>query len=117
MSRCRWTSEELQDAQKTGQAVIKEVKNARKDIIQVVSTLSASNVEPTACHESVAKKESPRLDTSCRYRVRITSFRNHLSDPDGLSCKAVIDGFVLAGLLADDSAKQIESIQQAQIKI
>ena len=44
-------------------------------------------------------------------------YRHRLADPDGLSVKAVIDGIVEAGLLANDTAEEIESITHRQVKI
>lgn len=80
-------------------------------------SVSTPHMEPIAIHESVAKKESPRLDTSGRVHLRITGYRHRLCDPDGQSTKALVDSFVLANVLADDTAKQIEGIEMCQEKI
>ena len=50
-------------------------------------------------------------------RLDFVHYRYKLADPDGLSVKAVIDGIVEAGLLRDDSAKEIDSISHKQVKI
>jgi Holliday junction resolvase RusA-like endonuclease len=39
-----------------------------------------------------------------------------LADIDGLSIKAAIDGIVEAGILADDSPKQVKEIRNSQSK-
>ena len=51
-------------------------------------------------------------------QVRITFHctRKRLSDVDNLCGKAAIDGIVKAGLLADDSAKQVEEVRYRQVK-
>lgn len=43
-----------------------------------------------------------------RVRISVHSVRKRLVDPDAISTKAVIDGIVAAGVLKDDSAKEIE---------
>ena len=90
----------------------------RKQVVAKNSpTLPAPDVEPIASHESVAKKESPRLDSSGRVHLRITGYRHRLCDPDGQSAKALVDSFVLANVLTDDSTKQIEGIEMRQEKV
>ena len=50
--------------------------------------------------------------------VRVTFYhtRKRLADIDGLSGKAAIDGLVEAGILTDDSAKQIAEVRHCQSK-
>ena len=50
--------------------------------------------------------------------VRITfhHVRKRLADIDGLSGKAAIDGIVKAGILADDSPKQVAEVSHTQSK-
>ncbi len=61
------------------------------------------------------KNEIKRLDKRCD--VHFHSRRHRLADPDGLSGKAVLDGIVNSGLLADDSAKEIGKVSHSQEKI
>ena len=77
--------------------------------------VSAANVESVVGNELLGKKKTPRLDTPCS--LHIHSRRHRLADPDGISCKAAIDGLVLAGVLPDDSAKYVKEITQSQEKI
>ena len=56
----------------------------------------------------VEKKTDKRLDTPVN--ITVTSYRKRKHDPDGVSCKAVLDGIVRAGLLQDDSCKEVNSI-------
>lgn len=74
-----------------------------------------ANVEQTFGNEPLAAKKTPRLDTRCS--LHIHSRRHRLADPDGISCKAAIDGLVLAGVLPDDSAKYVKEVSQSQEKI
>jgi hypothetical protein len=56
-----------------------------------------------------------RFDT--QVCIDVVHYRYRLADPDGLSVKAAIDGIHKAGILIDDSAKEIEAISHRQIKI
>ena len=56
----------------------------------------------------------PRLNS--QYDLYVHSHRKRLADIDGLSAKAVIDGCIKSGLLADDSPKHIKSITFSQSK-
>lgn len=61
------------------------------------------------------KKEVKRLDK--RVSIHIESKRHRLADPGGISHKATIDGIVNAGILPDDSTKEIKEIRESQTKI
>lgn len=79
------------------------------------TTVPNADMEQTFGNEPLAAKKTPRLDTRCS--LHIHSRRHRLADPDGISCKAAIDGLVLAGVLPDDSAKYVKEITQSQEKI
>ena len=49
--------------------------------------------------------------------IIVNSYRKRLCDPDGISAKAVIDGIVKAGILSDDTTKQISEVRFKQTKI
>lgn len=49
-------------------------------------------------------------------RVHFHHTRARLADLDGLSAKALLDGLVAAGILADDSPEQIAEITHSQSK-
>lgn len=53
---------------------------------------------------------------SSQVRVIIYHFRKRQIDPDNLSVKAVLDGIVSAGILADDTPLQIKEITHKQFK-
>lgn len=72
-------------------------------------------MEPIARHEPVAKKGNSGLDKKCR--IHVHSRTKRLADPDGRSCKAAIDGIVLATLLQDDSSEFVTEVLQSQEKI
>ena len=63
---------------------------------------------------SVAKEKIEGFDSPVS--IHIHSVRNRLADPDGISFKAVIDGLVHAGILSDDTTKQIKEVTSSQEK-
>ena len=67
-----------------------------------------ADLEPDAGHAALPTQEAPRFDSPVH--IRVISYRKLNHDPDGVSVKAVLDGIVRAGILADDSAKQIAEI-------
>lgn len=71
-------------------------------------------VEQPAGHAPFPAKEMPRFDSPVR--IVVTSYRSHNHDPDGVSVKALLDGLVQAGILRDDSTKQVESVTLQSIK-
>lgn len=52
-----------------------------------------------------------------KVNIHIESFRYRLADPDGISGKAAIDGLVDAGILPDDSAKEIQAVIFSQVRV
>jgi len=62
----------------------------------------------------MAAKKDKRCNP--RYDLHVHSIRKRLVDIDGISAKAAIDGIVKAGLLSDDSAKEIREIKFTQEK-
>ena len=51
-----------------------------------------------------------------KVRIDVLHVRGRLVDPDNLSVKAVIDGLVRAGVLRDDSPKEVEEVRHRQVK-
>ena len=49
--------------------------------------------------------------------IRICSYRTRQVDTDGISAKAIIDGLVACGLLADDSPKYVAEVSYTQQKV
>lgn len=81
----------------------------------ICPSFSPADLEQALSHESVGKKTFAGLDTQCS--IHIHSKRRRLADPDGISGKYLIDGFVNTKLLRDDSAKQIKQVTFSQEKI
>lgn len=79
------------------------------------TALSAADMEPSACNESVAESKIKAMDSPCR--INFHSRRYRLTDADGCSGKAALDGLVHAGLLPDDSAQYVEKVSHTQEKI
>jgi Holliday junction resolvase RusA-like endonuclease len=71
------------------------------------ASLPTANVEQIVGNASFRAKEMPRFDSPVN--IKVTSYRKRNTDPDGISAKAVLDGLVRAGILADDSAKEVKS--------
>jgi hypothetical protein len=88
-------------------------KGEKKNDRQIA--VSFANLEPPLGHAPLGTQETPRLDTPCR--LHIHSRRHRLTDPDGISAKAAIDGLVLAGVLPDDSAQCVSQVTFSQEKI
>jgi hypothetical protein len=75
----------------------------------------AADVElPTSC-EPVAAGKGAAFNS--RVDIEIVSYRSRLADADGISAKAAIDGIVAAGILRDDSAKEVREVRFRQIKV
>jgi len=77
-------------------------------------TNTTTNVESNSGDASVRKESFARFNS--RVRIHIHSLRRRLADPDGISAKAAIDGLVKAGILKDDSAKEVAEITYTQEK-
>lgn len=84
----------------------------RKSTINYHSSVSTSNMEQDSRNESLGKEKTPALDLPCT--LIVASFRKRPSDVDGLSAKYVIDGIVHAGLLPDDTSKEIKEVRFQQ---
>lgn len=56
--------------------------------------------------DATLPKDRAQEETS-RVNIHVRSYRRLNCDPDGISAKAALDGIVEAGILADDSAKQV----------
>lgn len=61
-----------------------------------------ADMEPDTGDATFRADEAPRFTAPCR--LHFHHVRKRLADLDGLSVKAVIDGLVHAGILADDSS-------------
>jgi len=76
-------------------------------------TLPPTNMEPDTGYEPLAKEKATGLDP--RLDITVISYRRRNHDPDGISIKAALDGIVRAGLLRDDSTKEIRKITYKSI--
>tara|TARA_R110000765_G_scaffold376382_1_gene467129 strand:- start:243 stop:494 length:252 start_codon:yes stop_codon:yes gene_type:complete len=71
-------------------------------------------VEPNLSHAPLATKSIERFDSPIS--IHVHSIRKRLTDPDGISCKAVIDGLVHSGILIDDSPTYVKEVTYSQEK-
>lgn len=76
--------------------------------------VSAANLEQNSSDAPLATKEAQGQDP--RVSIHVHSIRKRLTDADGISAKAAIDGLVLAGLLPDDSPKYVKQVTYSQEK-
>ena len=74
-----------------------------------------ADVELPASSESVGAGKGAAFDS--RVGITIVSYRTRLADADGVSGKAVIDGLVNCGVLANDTTKEIAEVRYRQIKV
>ena len=95
---CKWPGNKL---------ICKRCTESRTPI-----ALQVADLEPITKHESVGKKKARRAPTPCR--IGVHSIRKRLADPDGISCKAVLDGLTEAGVIADDDAKNVKGLSFTQ---
>ena len=56
----------------------------------------------------------PKYDTLVD--IHVHSIRKRLTDADGVSAKAAIDGLIHAGLLKNDSPKEVRKVSYSQEK-
>lgn len=78
------------------------------------TTFPTAYMEPNIIYESVGQEKTDKADT--RLSIHVHSIRKRLTDADGISAKAAIDGLVLAGLLPDDSPKYVKEVTYSQEK-
>ncbi len=76
--------------------------------------VSLPDLESFIIYESISKGEFEALATQCR--LHIHSKRRRLTDADGVSAKAAIDGLVHGGLLQDDSPEFVQEVSYSQAK-
>lgn len=82
--------------------------------IESNDTTTNANVESDSGNAAFRADEVTTIPAPCC--VTFTHTRKRLADPDGVSTKAVLDGFVQVGVLADDSAQQVTEVRHCQVK-
>lgn len=88
-----------------------EQKKTRK---RDYTPLSLTDLESFIIHESLSAHGFEEMATQCR--IHIHSKRKRLTDADGVSAKAAIDGLVHGGLLQDDSPEFVQEVSYSQAK-
>ena len=96
----RWTEKEYQDF----------LKRPNKNHIPV----SVADLESSVGDESMAEKKAPRFDRPVS--IHIHSKRKRLTDADGACSKYLIDAIIDAGILRDDSPKEVKEVIHSQEK-
>lgn len=78
------------------------------------STNTPANVEPNPRNDELREAEATAFNSPVR--IHVHSIRNRLTDADGISAKAAIDGLVHAGILEDDSPAFVKEVTYSQEK-
>jgi hypothetical protein len=74
-----------------------------------------TDLERTASDEQVETCGRAAFDSPVS--IRIDSYRIRLADVDGISAKAVLDGLVLAKVIANDTTKEVKEVLFSQTKV
>lgn len=74
-----------------------------------------ANDQPNDGDERHKVEQMQAFDTPVH--LRVIHYRARLCDPDNLNAKGVIDAIVKAGILSDDSAKEVTSVTHSQVKV
>ena len=72
------------------------------------AAVSFTHLEPDHGYAAFSTNDTPAFDSLVS--IRVISYRKFKHDPEGVSVKAVLDGLVHAGILTDDSTKQIKEV-------
>lgn len=91
-------------------------KTKRKKAVKKSSFASKiTDLESYLKSQPLAKKKVERLNSPVS--IHIHSKRKRLTDADGISAKAAIDGLVLTGILEDDNNEWVKSVTYSQEKV
>lgn len=78
------------------------------------NSVTDADLEQNLVNAALRTNETAAFSAPCR--ITFHHVRKRLADIDGLSGKAVIDGFVQVGILANDTAKQVTEVRHCQTK-
>jgi hypothetical protein len=94
---------------------VKRKRYGTASIINDRSAREATNLERITCDEPMATCGRAAFDSLVS--IRIHSYRVRLADVDGISGKALLDGLVLAKIIADDTTKEVKEALFSQTKV
>jgi len=94
---------------------MKRKRYGTASIINDSPARQSTDVERVVGYESLATCGRAAFDSLVS--IRIHSYRCRLCDVDGISGKAVIDGLVLAKIIADDTTKEVKEVLFSQTKV
>lgn len=77
--------------------------------------LRSSKLESNSRNEPIQASRVTTFDS--QVDIRIVSYRTRLTDADNVSAKAAIDGLVHAGVIHDDSPKEVREVTYSQTKV
>ena len=110
----RWKIEQLNEKQRKMVANALSLSPARTPDTKNRTPTTPPHMEQTACHEPLGEKEAPGYASPCH--IVVSCLRKRLADVDNVSIKAIIDGLVHSGVLADDKAEIVQSVFVRQAK-
>ena len=84
-------------------------------VIAINNPRKTTDLERAARHEPMGKNAGAAFDS--QVSVEITSYRVRLADVDGISGKAALDALVLAGVIANDTTKEVSGVTYPQVKV
>ncbi len=94
---------------------MKRKRYGTASIINDYDSRQATDMERTACDEPLETCGRSAFDS--QVSIRIDSYRIRLADVDGISAKAVLDGLVLAKVIANDTTKEVKEVLFSQTKV
>ncbi len=89
-----------------------DLNERQKALVLGNPTISPSNMESDIGNALLGSKKVTRFNIPIH--IHIHSIRRELADTDGISSKALLDGFVKANVLSNDTTKEIKSITYSQ---
>jgi hypothetical protein len=94
---------------------VKRKRYGTASIINDNHPRQATNLERVTSDESLETRGRAAFDSLVS--IRIDSYRIRLADVDGISAKAVLDGLVLAKVIANDTTKEVKEVLFSQTKV
>lgn len=94
---------------------MKRKRYGTASIINDNDSRQATDLEHATRDEQIQACRRAAFDS--QVSIRIHSYRCRLADVDGISGKAVLDGLVLAGIIANDTTKEVKEVLFSQTKV
>lgn len=93
-------------------ALQKRIQDAIRKETRNRTAPAPANVEPAPSHEPLATGKGPYFTSPVD--IHCHSIRKRLADPDGIVIKYSLDAIVRAGILANDTTKEVRHVTFSQ---